>query len=364
MDFDKSDHRVGERTWGRKFIIDIALSLKAPHDYLHFSMSLLLISGAGVCICFQTMVIFVNLNFKRSTSIGNGVLFAAIGLGIMVVPLICSILKARYGWRGALLIMGGVSLHSVVIATMIFRKDFYPTSEEIDQKNDAKSSKDVIESDKKAEDKDTIYNNLLLFRTYPRLIVMSSAICFICLGYSGFYVHMIASAIYKGVSDFQASIIFGAFGIGNLFGRVANAIPLYFGWISEYNLFIACMFVVTFSMSMVAVSESFAALLTFSLLTGLLFGVYTPQVPAIVKEFVPTRVFARAYGITIVPSGFTAIFGGYIVGKMVFFSQFEMAVNFYFYFFICNNIYTTYTSYIESNKKETNIQYVIIVITL
>ncbi|XP_071960482.1 monocarboxylate transporter 12-like [Antedon mediterranea] len=274
--------------------------------HLFFSHSLM--TGAGVCICFQTMVIYVNLNYKRSVSIANGVLFAAIGLGILIIPLACSVLKMYYGWRGSLLIMGAVSLHSVVIATLIFRKDFYPMSED-----DKKCSIDVITNN---EDRDTILHNLRLFKKYPRLILMTVATCFICVGYSGFYVHLIASAIYKGVTDFQASIIFGAFGIGNLAGRVANAIPLYFGWISEYNLFIFCMFVITCTMSAVAVSQSFPSLLTFSLITGLFFGIYIPQIPAIVKEFVPKRVFARAYGISLVPSGFTAIFGGYIVGAL------------------------------------------------
>ncbi|XP_033121709.1 monocarboxylate transporter 6-like isoform X1 [Anneissia japonica] len=323
-----------------------------------------LLTGGGVCITFQTMVFFVGMNFKKSMNLGNGILFSAIGLGMLVIPLICSVLDHHFGWKAAIRIIGALCLHSVVISALIFRKSFNPymqkpTAVELPEKYDneeeedfddpstpmSNSEKDSTDKrkeesgDEDIEEKDDkkdkpqelvivnprppnkfsclpLLRSLLIFKKYPRLLVMTVSLCFICVGYSGFFVHMIASSKYRGATDFESAVIFGVFGIGNLVGRLANAIPLYFKLISETNLFIISIFVVTVCMAIFGICQTFSTMLFIASVIGLFFGMYIPQIPSIIRMIVPKDKFDKAYGLCIVPSGVTSIFGGYIAGAI------------------------------------------------
>ncbi|XP_071961140.1 monocarboxylate transporter 12-like [Antedon mediterranea] len=326
-----------------------------------------LLTGGGVCITFQTMVFFVGMNLKKSNNIGNGVLFSALGLGMLVIPLLCSLFDYWFGWKAAIRIIGAISLHSVVISVLIFRRSFNPYMEQFDalpQKDDDedKEKYDDEENDDartpmsiatvadddtngeaspcdengKPENNDDkkekevakqpskkfrcllpmFRSSLLVFKDYPNLLVLSVSLCFICVGSSGFIVHMIASVKYRGVTDFESAVIFGVFGVGNLLGRLTNAIPLYFKLISETNLFILSLFVVSICMSLFGLCQTFPAMLFVASMTGLFCGMYVPQIPSIARLIVPKEKFDHAYGICIVPSGVTAIFGGYIAGAI------------------------------------------------
>lgn len=78
--------------------------------------------GSG-CLIITAPVIIVN-QFEKDCTVAMGIVSAGGGLGIVVFQQLQNYFKGAYGWRGSLLIMGAISLHTFLGALVIryFRK--------------------------------------------------------------------------------------------------------------------------------------------------------------------------------------------------------------------------------------------------
>ncbi|XP_072046256.1 monocarboxylate transporter 13-like [Amphiura filiformis] len=79
-----------------------------------------LISGLGASLVYVSAVIVVGIHFHDRYTIANGIAFVGPGVGVFAFPPLLRFLIDYYGWRGSLLIQGGLALH-ILIGASVFR---------------------------------------------------------------------------------------------------------------------------------------------------------------------------------------------------------------------------------------------------
>nr|XP_032831944.1 monocarboxylate transporter 3-like isoform X1 [Petromyzon marinus] len=94
----------------------ILASLSGSIGYLYAAA---IVSGLGICLCFQPALTILGHYFLRRRSLANGVASSGTAVGICLLPLVAQALLSRYGWRGAFLIMGSLMLNCCVCAALM-----------------------------------------------------------------------------------------------------------------------------------------------------------------------------------------------------------------------------------------------------
>ncbi|CAN0313386.1 unnamed protein product [Lampetra fluviatilis] len=94
----------------------ILASLSGSIGYLYAAA---IVSGLGICLCFQPALTILGHYFLRRRSLANGVASSGTAVGICLLPLVAQALLSRYGWRGAFLIMGSLILNCCVCAALM-----------------------------------------------------------------------------------------------------------------------------------------------------------------------------------------------------------------------------------------------------
>ena len=139
-----------------------------------------LVSGLGMSMLNMPATVLLGFYFRRRRSLANSITKCGVGVGAVAFPPIVTYLLNQYGLRGALLLMGGVCLNTLVAAMLFRPTSFYKKrkrlrSEAAEQANsqivEVKRSDcnvvvtetDMAENRNKGEqDKDTIENGELL----------------------------------------------------------------------------------------------------------------------------------------------------------------------------------------------------------
>ncbi|XP_064615201.1 monocarboxylate transporter 9-like [Liolophura sinensis] len=194
----------------------------APKTHLfvhktHFSFRRFARIGCGF-IYVPANVIVARYFFKRRT-IALGIATGCGGLGSFAFPPLLRYLLDEFGWRGTLLICGGICLN-VCVAGAIMRP---PSKEDLSNEN-VKEETD----DRKCEKRTDKGRDVLIFKnlSYHFICINNSLFCFAS---SIVYVHLSAFAIGKlHVTESQATNLISVIGIATFVGRLA------FGFLAQH----------------------------------------------------------------------------------------------------------------------------------
>lgn len=78
-----------------------------------------IITGTGCGFCFLPAIAMVSLYFNNRRSVAMGIAAAGAGIGSLIGAQILHYLVQTYGWRGAMLIHGGIQLNLIVLALLM-----------------------------------------------------------------------------------------------------------------------------------------------------------------------------------------------------------------------------------------------------
>ncbi|XP_050393606.1 monocarboxylate transporter 12-B isoform X1 [Patella vulgata] len=79
-----------------------------------------LIAGSGMSVCYVSSMIMVAYYFKKKRALTTGLSVCGSGIGTFIFAPLTEYLIQEYGWRGTLLIIGGIVLN-LVVAGALFR---------------------------------------------------------------------------------------------------------------------------------------------------------------------------------------------------------------------------------------------------
>ncbi|XP_045920325.1 monocarboxylate transporter 13 [Micropterus dolomieu] len=258
---------------------------------VHLYLTMGVISGLGWGLVFTPMVATVLANFTRRRTLALGLAFSSIGLSSFAFNPLFQLLVEMYTWRGALLILGGLSLNIVPCGALICPRRSSKAPAKVD--SESRSSRAGLLHRISSH----LELSLLFERPYMTYTV---AITLLNVGYFVPYFHLVAHSRQAGFSEYQAAFVMSAAGASDIFGRVAS------GWFSDLGHFrtihllsvwitLAGAFIMLLPVS--SLSGSYSALIVISLLYGFCSGALTSLVFAVVPMIVGVERVMGALGL-------------------------------------------------------------------
>ncbi|XP_028284972.1 LOW QUALITY PROTEIN: monocarboxylate transporter 13 [Parambassis ranga] len=264
------------------FLAGLGLILASQATCLvHLYLTMGVISGLGWGLVFTPMVATVMANFTRRRTLALGLGFSSIGLSSFAFNPLFQLLVEMYAWRGALLILGGLSLNIVPCGALIRPQQRVKPPAQVDSESKSSSCGDVLR-------RVSSYLELSLLFERP-YITYTLAVTLFNVGYFVPYFHLVAHSRQAGFSEYQAAFVMSAAGAADILGRVVS------GWFSGLGHFrlihllslwtgLAGLFIMLLPVS--SLSGSYTALMAISLLYGFCSGALTSLVFAVVPMIV------------------------------------------------------------------------------
>ncbi|KAM6909576.1 LOW QUALITY PROTEIN: monocarboxylate transporter 13 [Xenentodon cancila] len=262
------------------FLAGLGLILASQATSLvHLYLTMGVISGLGWGLVFTPMVATVMANFTRRRNLVLGLGFSSIGLSSFAFNPLFQLLVETYAWRGALLILGGLSLNIVACGALLRpqRRSQAPTEDSQSRLSCADFLRRVSSY---------LELSLLLERPY---LTYTLGIYLFNVGYFVPYFHLVAHSRQAGFSEYQAAFVMSAAGGADILGRIVS------GWFSDMGHFrlihllslwtaLAGVFIMLVPVS--SLTGSYAALMVISLLYGFCSGALTSVVFSVVPLIV------------------------------------------------------------------------------
>ncbi|XP_040271370.1 monocarboxylate transporter 13-like isoform X2 [Bufo bufo] len=163
------------------------------------------VSGLGWALIFSPSMATVTCHFSRRRSLATGFVLTGVGIFSFALTPLLQYLVEEYSWRGAMLLLSGMALHSVPCGALL------PPSSE--------APPDTSRS--------FLWGWELLWNwTFLRYCL---AVTLINTGYFVPFAHLVAHMQMKGIGDRQAAFLMALVGVSDVAGR------LFGGWLSDLS---------------------------------------------------------------------------------------------------------------------------------
>nr|XP_006820289.1 PREDICTED: monocarboxylate transporter 12-like [Saccoglossus kowalevskii] len=295
--------------------------------------------GIGFAFLYGQSIIIVGKYFYRRHALANGIAYAGGAVGIMALPPLYQVLINKYGWRGAMIVMSGINMHSIVSGMLMRPPPKHDSSETLDTMNNAPIMDEtcVIESKVKKEKEGTltetnykqcqVHQNrcdesdaterknignrnpkklrtkiVVKFGLYLFTDSWFNILCITAflsaLGHLAVMAHLISNAASYGIPKLDAAFLMTILGIGALGGRATH------GWFVDLGHF-SPMFVVagawcaagTVVLLLLIANGNYIVYACLSVSYGFLSGIAIPLNGAVcMKACLPNETFPTAFG--------------------------------------------------------------------
>ncbi|XP_071810084.1 monocarboxylate transporter 12-like [Asterias amurensis] len=204
---------------------------------LQLTLSVAVLSGLGKALSFFSFFGVLASYFSDNYSVAIAISTSSIPISMIVYGPLTQILLDTYGWRGTMLIMGGITYHILVCGELLIApavasptdKDQYQkVPDDAAEGDDISTEGDNIPSSKTHKGKClTIKGNIQSFFTSmdfnilanKRFIFLTASMIGVDFCFNGWVVYMVSHGIFQGLSSYQASLLPTTFGIGYILGK-------------------------------------------------------------------------------------------------------------------------------------------------
>ncbi|XP_038074709.1 monocarboxylate transporter 13-like [Patiria miniata] len=194
------------------------------------------LSGVGAAFNWYISFAVMASYFKEKYPLAIGLSTMGVPLGIMAYGPVTQVLLDTYGWRGTMLLQGGISFHLVACALLVRRDpssnsasdtDQYQEVSVLDEEENAQEEGDAPNHTRRTQEKRKKtycqrFVEAMDFKVLAdvRFALIACGRCSASFAYSAWLVFMVPHAKFQGLSDTQASFLPTAFGIGDVIGQV------------------------------------------------------------------------------------------------------------------------------------------------
>lgn len=253
--------------------------------------------GLGVGCSYVPVLGAVQRWFSRQRGLASGLAVSGIGIGTLVMPPLASALIAAFGWRTAYLAIGALSVVIGGAAALLVEND--PHARGLQPDGDPAPSGTSPNAPRGASVGEAVRTR--------RFAGLYAACLIASFGLFIPFVHLVPSAIDRGVPRTLAVLLVGAIGVGSTVGRFAlGGVADRFG---RNRSLIACFIGMGLALPMWAFAGNFAGLLMFALAYGVFYGGFVALLPAIVMDAFGGRNVSAIIGIL-----YTSVAAGTLIG--------------------------------------------------
>ena len=215
-------------------------------------------------------------HFEKYRALAMSIASSGVGMGVLLYPMLIRYLYVTYGWRGALLILGGVTCNMMACGAT------YPRKQQRLPNIDANPEKKGVW-------------NINIFRNIDYTLLCFNSL-FNCIGLSVVYVHMAAYAEALGVDPDRGALLFTTIGIANFLGRFLYTGLVQLSYCSPLLLHVVGYFLVGIFTLLVPLSSHYSWLVFYAAMFGSLSASIGCMLPLIIVDLVGADLMASGYG--------------------------------------------------------------------
>ncbi|KAI2662856.1 Monocarboxylate transporter 13 [Labeo rohita] len=254
---------------------------------LHLYLTMGLISGIGWALIFTPTVASVMQYFAVRRSLAMGLGFTGIGLSSFAFSPLFQYLVEAYAWRGALLVLGGLSFNMIACGAVI---------RPLGKPNVVLKTENSSKLNKCSSLLSRIYEGFeLSLLSHRGFLTYSIALTFFNAGYFIPYVHLVAHSHHIGFTEYQAAAVISVTGVVDILGRVAS------GWFSDLgkmrmpHMLVVWTGLLGLSLMLIPAAVVYSGLIVVSLMYGFCAGAMTPLAFAVVPEIDHTGTYTVSF---------------------------------------------------------------------
>ena len=293
----------------------------------NFISILNLYPGLGHGLAYIPTVTVIRYYFKKRLGLANGITYAGIGAGILVMAPAMERACSVYGWKGAQLIHAAINAN-IIVCGALFRPSKLekqmikenmvktPSAVSSEGENDGNSSKKRAGCCIKilgSVDRVFAFSRLLRYRLF---IVFVIGTVFTLCGYISTLVFLTPKVVYDlHLSKWTASLIMSVFGIFSIFARVSHGFLLDHGIIGVVNLYLLSVIVCGINPMFNPLVSTELGQYILAAIFGLGAGVMNAMNAQVCRYFVPLDIVSNAFGLLLTLSALGLLLGTQLMGK-------------------------------------------------
>ena len=257
--------------------------------------------GIGICLCAGVTV--VAEHFDRYRGLAFGIVTAGGGLGTFIFPFLLDALNTNYGWRGTMLLMGGVLLHTCVFGSIMWPKDKNRLLTETSSARDAPKSFTELE----------IFHGL---RANWRFLVLCISNFSFAFGFTIFFTHMPEySRRDIGLNEYQMSVLVSCTGVANLVFRLLQGALLDLPCVDSQIIFTISYAGLGVVIACLPFAGTYEWMIVLSILFGAMFAAYGPALSEITLLYTGKEMYVSGYGYMTLVCGVGGVIGAPVAGN-------------------------------------------------
>ncbi|XP_046570668.1 monocarboxylate transporter 12-like isoform X2 [Haliotis rubra] len=293
----------------------MVLSAMVTNLYLLY-LCLGVMPGIGAALCQLAAIVCISHHFGKGLPLALCFMATGGAIGMLTFPLVWSLVLDNFGWRGALLMIGAISLNSVWCSLLL-------------QPDHSKGKKDVL-----ASRKSCCFPDRAMFKQRPLFILflLSAMFSGVSLFIYGSYIPEQAVAALPDVTSTEIALLVSAIGGGSFFGRIL------FGSLSMTSprapliLFTTALGLCGVSDIFVPICRSYVSLMFNSTLHGLFLGGWTTIISLVTVTLYGAEKLSFFLGLIFLFQGLGCVAGPPLANMLV---QMTMNTEMLFYFAGC-----------------------------
>ena len=255
--------------------------------------------GSGMCVCASNTIIVDH--FDKYKGIAFGILSAGAGLGGLVSPFLLDVLNKTYGWRGTMLIMGGILLHSCVFGAIMWPKDKRMLSTQTISKDNASLTE--LE----------IFQKLC---TNWRFLVLCVSNVSFCFGCSIFLTHMPEYSRRKlGLNESQMAVLVSSIGAANLVCPLIQGALIDLQYVNSQVVFMTSCTCIGVVVAFLPFAGTYVWMIIFCILFGVMYAASGPASSVITLLYAGKETFASGFGYLLFIGGVGIVLGPPVAGN-------------------------------------------------
>ena len=256
---------------------------------------ILSVVGAGVGLGYLPAILLVLTYFKRKQRIAISISVSGLGLGAMTFPHIIRCLDVKYGWRGALLILSGVTLHIPVIG-LICRS--------------LQNSTNHLRSDHKSG-----LTNFHMFRNI-KYILISIHFTLSSFAASIILVHLASYSSNRGYGKYQGHMLYTIMELTDLISRLLLGVLIQLSCLTTMELYTGFLMVAVVVPVLTPFATAYYALCLLAVCYGCYLALSAVFLPLITADILPKEEVPIGLGFIFVCEAAGYLAGAPMAGKM------------------------------------------------
>ncbi|ELT92499.1 hypothetical protein CAPTEDRAFT_211343 [Capitella teleta] len=272
------------------------------------------ISAVGAGSIFIPTSVIVQQHFTTKRALAAGIASSGLSVGSLVSTPFIHQLSAFYGWRGAVIIVTGITVQMLVPAMLYFPVRTPPNREslELSAVEDKKKESLLEHPSPPPPARESLCQKFIsvfglrLLSNRLLLLFLLAALPLEC-GIDVYIYLGISRAIDEGVKPVQASFVNSALGLSSFCGRILSGFVGSAKCINRSLYFaVVCIFAGVLVCLSVLAGSVFALHIAFTIAFGLFFGQQHSLYPTVLVDLVSTDGLPKAMGLVQVLKGISA----------------------------------------------------------